>query len=32
MLPNRIKINCNVGAVTTNQMETYGKLNVWYLP
>jgi hypothetical protein len=32
MLPNGIKINCNVGAITTNQMGSYGNLKVWYLP
>jgi hypothetical protein len=31
-LTNRIKINCNAGAVTTNQMGSYGNLKVWYLP
>ena len=29
---NGIKINCNVGAVTTNEMGSYGRLNVWYIP
>ncbi len=27
-----IKINCNAGTVTTNQMGTYGSLKVWYVP
>ncbi len=27
-----IKINCNAGAVSTDRMGTYGKLDVWYLP
>jgi hypothetical protein len=27
-----IKINCNAGAVSTNQMGTYGNLKVWYIP
>jgi hypothetical protein len=31
-LTNRININCNAGAVTTNQMGSYGNLKVWYLP
>ncbi len=31
-LTNGIKINCNAGAVTTNQMGSYGNLKVWYLP
>jgi hypothetical protein len=31
-LKNRIKINCNAGAVTTNQMGSYGRMNVWYIP
>jgi hypothetical protein len=31
-LTNRIKIDCNTGAVTTNQMGSYGNLKVWYLP
>ncbi len=31
-LTNGIKINCNAGAVTTKQMESYGNLKVWYLP
>ncbi len=31
-LPSGIKINYNVGAVSTNRMGTYGKLKVWYLP
>ncbi len=26
------KINCNAGEVTTNQKETYGRLQVWHLP
>ena len=29
---NGIKINCNAGAVTTNEMGSYGRLNVWYIP
>jgi hypothetical protein len=31
-LTNGIKINCNAGAVTTNQMGSYGNLKVWCLP
>ncbi len=31
-LTNGIKINCNAGAVTTNQVGSYGNLKVWYLP
>jgi hypothetical protein len=27
-----IKINCNAGAVSTNQMGTYGNLKVWHIP
>ena len=27
-----IKINCNAGAVSTNQMGRYGNLKVWYIP
>jgi hypothetical protein len=27
-----IKINCNVGVVTTNRKGTYGRLQVWHLP
>jgi len=29
---NGIKINCNAGAVTTNEMGSYGGLNVWDIP
>ena len=29
---NGIKINCNAGAVTTNDMGSFGQLNVWYIP
>ena len=29
---NGIKINCNAGAVTTNEMWLFGRLNVWYIP
>ena len=29
---NGIKINCNAGAITTNKMESYGRLNVWCIP
>ncbi len=29
---NRIKINCNAGAVTTNKLGSFGSLNVWYIP
>jgi hypothetical protein len=32
ILTKRIKINCNAGVVTTNQMGSYGNLKVWYLP
>ena len=31
-LAQGIRINCNVGSVTTNRKGTYGKLQVWYLP
>ncbi len=31
-MTNGIKINCNAGVVTTNQMGSYGNLKVWYLP
>ncbi len=31
-LTNKIKINCNAGVGTTNQMGSYGNLKVWYLP
>jgi hypothetical protein len=31
-VPGGIKINCNAGAVLTNQMGTYGNLKVWYIP
>jgi hypothetical protein len=31
-LPGGIKINCNTGAVPTNQMGTYRNLKVWYIP
>ncbi len=31
-MPEGIKINCNSGAVSTNQMGTYGNLKVWYIP
>ncbi len=27
-----IKINCNAGAVSTNQIGRYGNLEVWYIP
>jgi hypothetical protein len=27
-----VKINCNAGAMTTNERGTYGGLKVWYLP
>jgi hypothetical protein len=30
-LKNRIKINCNAGAVTTNQMGSYGHMNLWWI-
>jgi len=29
---NGIKINCNTGAVTTNEIGLYRRLNVWYFP
>jgi hypothetical protein len=32
MVQNRIKINCNAGAVTTNEMGFFGRLNIWYIP
>jgi hypothetical protein len=32
MLPHGIKINCNVGAVVTNEMGLFGRLNMWYIP
>jgi hypothetical protein len=31
-LQNGIKINCNPGAVTMNEMGSFGWLNVWYIP
>jgi hypothetical protein len=31
-LPTGIKINCNAGAVSTEQMGRYGRMKVWYLP
>jgi hypothetical protein len=31
-LAQGIRINCNVGSVTTNCKGTYGKLQIWYLP
>jgi hypothetical protein len=31
-LARGIRINCNVGAVTTNHKGMYGRLQVWYLP
>ncbi len=31
-LPNRIKINCNAGAVTNSQMGSYGNQKVCYFP
>ncbi len=31
-VPGGIKINCNMGAVSINQMGTYGNLKVWYIP
>jgi hypothetical protein len=31
-VPGGIKINCNAGAVSTNQMGTYRNLKVWYIP
>jgi hypothetical protein len=31
-VPGGIKINYNAGAVSTNQMGTYGNLKVWYIP
>ncbi len=31
-LKSEIKNNCNAGAVTTNQMGSYGRMNVWYIP
>jgi hypothetical protein len=30
--PHGIKINCNVGAVMTNKMGSFGQMNVWYIP
>jgi hypothetical protein len=27
-----ININCNSGAMRTNQMGEYGSLKVWYIP
>jgi hypothetical protein len=29
---NGIRINCNAGAVTTNELGSFGSLNVWYIP
>ena len=29
---DRIKINCNTGAVTTNELGRFGRLNMWYIP
>ena len=29
---NGIKINCNAGAVTTNEVGSYGQMKVWYIP
>ena len=29
---NKIKINCNAGAMRTNEMRSFGRLNVWYIP
>ncbi len=31
-VPGGIKINCNAGVVSTNQMGTYRNLKVWYIP
>ncbi len=31
-LPHGIKINCNPGAVVTNKMGLFRRLNVWYIP
>jgi hypothetical protein len=31
-MPGWIKINCNAGTESTNQMGTYGNLKVWYIP
>jgi hypothetical protein len=31
-LKNGIKINCNTRVVITNQMGSYGRMNVWYIP
>jgi hypothetical protein len=27
-----IKINCNLGAIMTNQDGAYGSMNVWFIP
>ncbi len=32
MVPHRIKINCNAGAVLTDKMDSFGWLNAWYVP
>jgi hypothetical protein len=32
MLPHGIKINYNTGAVVTNKMGSFGRMNVWYIP
>ena len=32
VMPNRIKINCNTGLVSTKQMGNYGRMKVWYIP
>jgi hypothetical protein len=29
---NGIRINCNAGAVTTNELGSFGSLTVWYIP
>jgi len=29
---NGIRINCNAGAVMTNELGSFGSLNVWYIP
>ena len=31
-MPNRIKINCTAGLVSTKQMGNYRRMKVWYIP
>jgi hypothetical protein len=32
MVRNGIRINCNMGAIMTNELGPFGSLNVWYIP